>query len=658
MAKDILNTQYLGSANIEKVSRFKAIKHPILIKGYAKVRKAGKLVSNFKKHFVGLDIETNNETNEIMLMGIADRNPLNGKAGYDYFYRGEIGVRGLVHELVRLVDYCGDREKNGGARKNIVWWSEFDPYQIINLLFDFGNFTREERENAMRRYKKKIDGYYKKPKGEKGRWFVPPLIEITLEDGTTFGISKALDTCLCFFYFPKHLQNKENGRPIEIWALDGEKFWNGALFETAKTNLDWITKSVEKICKQKETHVVNWNLFEEQFIGGMTGIKGMNKQGKYCQAVLCSNYADARNVLELTEKIQDMFFELHGFYPASLFTAGSLATASMGAILPMEERAELNWYVQMENWKANDMDADTRKLMYDLAIDSYSAGIIEVVTQGYCERVGFVDITNAYASILNALPNLYNSILYKGFNCSWEDVPQPDNRNLVFVTCLVDIPERLGSWHTLSMKLAAFEKQNQTEDEKNERHNTRLQGQMVISGLYEEFLFLQKQARRNEEIVLEVKEWVRVECKGDPTPYRKVVQKLWKDRKAMIEETKRTGKKNELESLIKTIMASLYGKTFECLEQYDPNFITEIGYDGEEETQEEIVFNGRRAGEFFNPIIASIVTAFTRLRLMEMAVKIKQNGGKIMVLMTDAIYFQIPEGKDATDIVPKVLKAF
>lgn len=48
---------------------------------------------------------------------------------------------------------------------------------------------------------------------------------------------------------------------------------------------------------------------------------------------------------------------------------------------------------------------------------------------------------------------------------------------------------------------------------------------------------------------------------------------------------------------------------------------------------------GYRAGEFFNPIWASVITAETRIHLCEAALEIEKNGGKVALMMTDSLFW-------------------
>src|SRR5690606_18834584 len=78
--------------------------------------------------------------------------------------------------------------------------------------------------------------------------------------------------------------------------------------------------------------------------------------------------------------------------------------------------------------------------------------------------------------------------------------------------------------------------------------------------------------------------------------------------------------------MFKTIINSLYGITFELTDVY-------------KEKEDEIYWEGYRAGDFFNPVIASYITAFIRTYLSEVSYNIVQNGGEVYLNMTDSIIY-------------------
>ena len=89
--------------------------------------------------------------------------------------------------------------------------------------------------------------------------------------------------------------------------------------------------------------------------------------------------------------------------------------------------------------------------------------------------------------------------------------------------------------------------------------------------------------------------------------------------------------------MFKTIINSLYGITFELTDVFKEN-------------EGEICWEGYRAGDFFNPIIASYITAFIRTYLSEVSYDIVKNGGEVYLNMTDSIIYN---GEISLDIFSK-----
>ena len=78
--------------------------------------------------------------------------------------------------------------------------------------------------------------------------------------------------------------------------------------------------------------------------------------------------------------------------------------------------------------------------------------------------------------------------------------------------------------------------------------------------------------------------------------------------------------------MFKTIINSLYGITYELTDVY-------------EEDTNDIKWVGYRAGDFFNPIIASYITATIRTYLSEVSYNIIKNKGEVFLNMTDSIIY-------------------
>src|SRR5690606_13653231 len=112
-----------------------------------------------------------------------------------------------------------------------------------------------------------------------------------------------------------------------------------------------------------------------------------------------------------------------------------------------------------------------------------------------------------------------------------------------------------------------------------------------------------------------------VDSDNSVKPYKDMIEFLF-DYRIINKETNPS-----LSDLVKTILNSLYGITFELTDTY------------ELDDNDDIIWKGYRAGDFFNPILASYITAIVRTYLSEVSFNIIQNNGKVYLNMTDSIIY-------------------
>ena len=102
---------------------------------------------------------------------------------------------------------------------------------------------------------------------------------------------------------------------------------------------------------------------------------------------------------------------------------------------------------------------------------------------------------------------------------------------------------------------------------------------------------------------------IGVEHIEDNYPYEKLINTLFNNRM----ENKKSNP--SLSEMFKTIINSLYGITYELTDIY-------------EEKNDLIEWVGYRAGDYFNPVLASYITASIRTYLSEVSYNIIQKWGK------------------------------
>jgi hypothetical protein len=116
--------------------------------------------------------------------------------------------------------------------------------------------------------------------------------------------------------------------------------------------------------------------------------------------------------------------------------------------------------------------------------------------------------------------------------------------------------------------------------------------------------------------------WVNIETTGKLSPLAEVCQEFLNIRAAFL------AVKDSAQDLAKRCANSIYGITFEATNVFIMN---QAG---------EIVNDGFRAGEFYNPIFASYICGMTRIKICECASIVEDRGGKVIVIMTDSIFYK------------------
>jgi len=111
-----------------------------------------------------------------------------------------------------------------------------------------------------------------------------------------------------------------------------------------------------------------------------------------------------------------------------------------------------------------------------------------------------------------------------------------------------------------------------------------------------------------------------VQHERDNYPYKDIVDNLFTER------MKYKKSNPSLSQMYKIILNSLYGITYELTDTYVEN-------------GDVIEWVGYRAGDFFNPVIASYITSFTRTYLSDVSHNIIKNGGEVYLNMTDSIIY-------------------
>lgn len=534
------------------------------------------------KHPALIKIYANANTNKtsdtpIKLVGIdIETNHLTAELKLlGYYVEGKYSydLNNFLNNLFGIVRYCDRKELS------IAYWNKLDPFVLYKQFLL--QLPKEEQILSMKRFGK-IGGEWNRKYGE---WTLKPVVEVALPNGWRFGIKNAIRSSIQFFYY------RENDNYINyVWAYDIAGLYQSGLEKEASSRLPYYSKVA------KEAHLVDWDRF--------------NTDKEFRKLVLYSNELDARAVHDLGISIQNDFYTAFKYYPKSLVSQGSLARSAIVATLlekykdldetaqskiVYEEVKSIGW-LSYYDYLAQKYGSDLTKDLYALTCEAYSGGYIESIRYGYAEEAYTADLTSAYPSSIVDLMDLRNSEVSTGTG-----TPPHIENSYCFIRGTVNIPLHIN-YHPITVKHPI-----------SKETNIRAVGEYVASYTLEERDYL-----ISVGATFSKETWYNVACKGELSSLAYATTKFYDLRMKLIAE------KNSAQFMAKIAMNSVYGITYEAVDTYEDldNDVERMGY---------------RAGEFFNPLYATIITSRTRLKLARAAQAVEAAGGKPILIMTDSI---------------------
>lgn len=321
---------------------------------------------------------------------------------------------------------------------------------------------------------------------------------------------------------------------------------------------------------------------------------------EYKRKVLLSNELDNRVIIDIAKIMLENFKKFTGVYPKTIFTNGSIA------------RSYLLAYKEIKVKDLQFKSIFNKSVYYDKLLDysmrAYHGGKIESYVLGFIEKAKIIDITSAYPYALSKLPKLTNKVQY------YTDTTLLDKFYYAFIRCDIIINDE-NFIHPVIVK--------------NPINNTNMSPygyleNVIITKIEYDYLI-----ENNIEVI--VKDYYGVEHIEGVFPYKNLIDHLFENRM----KYKKTNV--SVSEMFKTIINSLYGITYELTDIY-------------KEYEDDIFWEGYRAGDFFNPVIASYITAFIRTYLSEVSYNIVENGGEVYLNMTDSIIYN---GEITLDIFSK-----
>src|SRR5690554_642197 len=313
------------------------------------------------------------------------------------------------------------------------------------------------------------------------------------------------------------------------------------------------------------------------------------KDNEYKKMVLLSNELDNKVIIDIAKIMLENFKKFTGVYPKTIFTNGSIARSYLLAYKEIKVR-DLQFKSKFNKSKYYNE-------LLDYSMRSYHGGKIESYVLGYIKKAKIIDITSAYPYALSKLPKLTKKVQYHTGTIFL------DKFYYAFIRCDIIIDNEKFI-HPVIVK--------------NPINNANISPYGYIDNIIITKIEYDYLIKNGIEII--VKDYYGVEHIDGIFPYRNLVNYLFESR------IKYSKTNISVSEMFKTIIISLYGINFELTDVF-------------KEKEGDILWEGYRAGDFFNPVTASYITAFTRTYISKVSYNIVQNNGEVYLTMTDSIFY-------------------
>jgi hypothetical protein len=313
------------------------------------------------------------------------------------------------------------------------------------------------------------------------------------------------------------------------------------------------------------------------------------KDEEYKNNVIKSNKLDNVVLKDIAYKMLSDFKEISGVLPKTIYTNGSLARSYLLSYKGVVGSKALNFN--------SFFSGRLKSLLLDYSMASYHGGKIDSYVIGYIEKAKTIDRVSAYPYAMSILPKMKNVIVHSKVKA---DI---DKYFYAFIYCEIEVKDS-DLIHPISVE-------NPINKSNVSPYGT---FRAIITKI--EYDYMIKNGCK-----VKVFDFVAIEHDDSEYPYKEMIENLFNMRIM----TKLTNP--SLSQMFKIILNSLYGITYELTDIYG------------RDKDDNIVWEGWRAGDFFNSVIASYITAITRTSLSEVANGIVKNGGEVYLIMTDGILY-------------------
>ena len=648
------NELFIGAENMAIDGA--TIKHPALIKVYANpnINK----ITDKPLNLIGIDIETNHISSEPRLLGQWD--------GTTYQY----ALGGFIGHLFQLVKRCSEEQKA------IAYWNRLDPF-ILFKLFLAELESDDDRERALDRFGK-ISGEIKN-----GNWSINPVVEIAYGD-YKFGIIQVIRSSIQFYYYDTIKNLKK------VWAYDIATLFQNGLEKEATSRLPYYSKV------DKGAHLVDWQRFNTDDNYRKNIVLKSNELD--ARAVFDLGYAIQEDFKNAFGYYPRTLVSQGSLARAAIMATlrNQYKNAYSEKELDkkvMEEVQSMGFLKFYDEWMTK-YPKETVIDLYCLLTESYSGGYIEAVRYGSAPAGWYADIASAYPGVIQNLYDLRNATITTGTG----EPPRTPN-SYVFMRGTLEVPSHI-QFNPITIKHPVFQTTNiravgnyrasysleerdfmktlGTKFSNETWYHIQTEGKpSPLASVCMNFIELRKrfQAVKSTSqymakiaanslygILFEAVDMYHQETKnkeiseGIEYPYRELLKPYLKNIKLeSVKEELRFAFDKKLKNVIARWNTTRMG--------YEPDQVRDelaeqgliIDKGSKEVVQElerlwnyktenkhiievqEIYRDGYRAGEFWNPLYASIITSRTRLLMTKAATAIEKAGGKVLVMMTDSI---------------------
>ncbi len=495
--------------------------------------------------------------------------------------------------------------------ENIIEWGKISPF--FNKIYKFNSIDIETIDNELFLIGNIIDGEYKYTITNFYKYFHELLISSIQSESDIVSWSRYDNTHILKLLI-KHLSNNEImsilkrvGKISPVYTYKYQNYTiridniikDSMIFSlndgySPKDKRITIYNIKNLFNTDLETTASDYNITYYSKLGEEYHIIDKERffyDKEYKKLVLLANELDNKVVIDIAYKVINNFKTITGVYPKTIYTSGSIARSFM-----------LDYLLKHKKFKSN-FSAYFRKSVYhdnllEYSMASYHGGKIESYIIGSLKNAFIIDKTSAYPYALSLLPALSGRI-YKGSN-----LKLLNDFYYAFIRCDVYIPDK-DFIHPITIKSPI--------NVSNLSPYGYLEN-IVITKIEYDYLI-------KHNIKITIHDYIGAYHVEGAYPYKDMIEMLASNRAS------NRVSNFALSDLYKTIMNSLYGINYELVELYS-------------EIENKVEKIGLRAGEYFNPVIASYITARVRTTISEVSNHIVTNGGEVYLNMTDSIIYK------------------